>query len=149
MVAHVSDFSIAKRLGERIAATKTRTMATVGYMAPEYESTGTVSEKTDVYSFGILLMETFTRKKPTDEMFNGEMNLRGWICSSLPHALDRIVDATLLRSDNEHSASDKTRCILSIMEVASCCTAESSDERMTMTNVETKLIRIKKQFLRS
>ncbi|WRX16695.1 Protein kinase domain - like 10 [Theobroma cacao] len=36
MVAHVSDFSIAKRLGERIAATKTRTMATVGYMAPDY-----------------------------------------------------------------------------------------------------------------
>ncbi|XWS36996.1 hypothetical protein CRYUN_Cryun19dG0005400 [Craigia yunnanensis] len=142
MVAHVSDFSIAACLGERIAAIKNTTMATAGYMAPEYKSTGTVSEKTDVYCFGILLMETFTRKKPTDEIFNGEMNLRRWICSSLPHAVDSIVDFTLLQSHQEHLATDKAR-ILSIMEVACCCTAELPNERMTMTEVETKLKRIK------
>ncbi|XVF54871.1 hypothetical protein PTKIN_Ptkin05aG0215700 [Pterospermum kingtungense] len=147
MVAHVSDFSISKRLGERIAATKTRTMATAGYMAPEYESTGIVSGKTDVYSFGILLMETFTRKKPTDEIFNREMNLRHWVCSALPHALDSVVDFTLLQSHQEQHLAANKASILSIMEVACCCTAESSDERMTMTAVETKLKGIKKQFL--
>ncbi|XVF49441.1 hypothetical protein PTKIN_Ptkin04bG0012300 [Pterospermum kingtungense] len=146
MVAHVNDFSIAKRLGESIAATKTTTMATAGYMAPEYESSGTVSEKSDVYSFGILLMETFTRKKPTDEMFNGEMNLRHWICSSLPHALDRIVDLTLLPREQKNLAAVK-ECILAIMEVAFSCTVESSDQRMTMRQVETELVRIKKRFL--
>ncbi|XP_022738736.1 receptor kinase-like protein Xa21 isoform X2 [Durio zibethinus] len=146
MVAHVSDFSIAKRIGERIAATKTATKATAGYMAPEYESTGTVSEKTDVYSVGILLMETFTRKKPTDEIFNGKMNLRRWVCSSLPHAVESIVDFTSLQSFRRDLAVDRT-CILSIMEVACGCTAESSDDRMTMTVVETKLVRIKKEYL--
>ena len=112
------------------------------YFDAEYESIGTVSEKADVYSFGILLMETFTGKKPTDEIFSGEMNLRRWICSSLPHAVDSIVDFTLLQFHEEHLAADKA-CILSIMEVACCCTAESPDERMTMTEVETKLTRIK------
>ncbi|XP_022738738.1 probable LRR receptor-like serine/threonine-protein kinase At3g47570 isoform X2 [Durio zibethinus] len=146
MVAHVSDFSIAKRVSERTAATKTATKATAGYMAPEYESTGTVSDKTDVYSFGILLMETFTRKKPTDEIFNGEMNLRHWVCSSLPHAVESIVDFTSLQSCWRDLAADRT-CILSIMEVACGCTAESPDDRMTMTVVATKLVRIKKEYL--
>ncbi|XVF54873.1 hypothetical protein PTKIN_Ptkin05aG0215900 [Pterospermum kingtungense] len=147
MVAHVSDFSISKRLGEKITATKSTTLATVGYMAPEYESSGIVSEKTDVYSFGILLMETFTRKKPTDEIFNGEVNLRSWICSSLPHAVGSIVDFTLLQSHHEQDLAADKECILSIMELACSCTAESSDERMTMTAVETKLTRIRKRYL--
>ncbi|XVF49444.1 hypothetical protein PTKIN_Ptkin04bG0012500 [Pterospermum kingtungense] len=146
MVAHVNDFSISKRLGERISATKTTTMASAGYMAPEYESTGTVSEKTDVYSFGILLMETFTQKKPTDEMFDGENGLRQWVFESLPHAVDKITDATLLEADQETLAA-KRKCIVSIMKVAMCCTAWSLNDRNTMTEVEAELRMIKRQHL--
>ncbi|XWS51557.1 hypothetical protein CRYUN_Cryun12cG0186800 [Craigia yunnanensis] len=147
MVAHVSDFSIAKILDGRNAVVQTSTMATVGYMAPEYGSSGIVSEKTDVYSFGILLMETFTRKKPTDEMFDGEMNLRSWIYESLPHAVDRITDVTLLEADQEALAA-KRKCILSIMKVAMFCTVELCVKRKTMTEVEEELQRIKNNFLR-
>ncbi|KAK9229204.1 hypothetical protein WN944_022163 [Citrus x changshan-huyou] len=69
MVAHLSDFSIAKLLtGEDQSMTHTQTLATIGYMAPEYGREGRVSANGDVYSFGIMLMETFTGKKPTDEM---------------------------------------------------------------------------------
>ncbi|XWS47718.1 hypothetical protein CRYUN_Cryun13aG0008300 [Craigia yunnanensis] len=101
----------AKTKCERIAATKTTNMATAGYMAPEYESTGTVSEKTDVYSF-----------------------------------VARIVDLTLQQPDQENLAADK-ECIWAIMQVACCCIAESSDERVTMREVETELMRIKTWFL--
>ncbi|KAE8665915.1 Detected protein of unknown function [Hibiscus syriacus] len=147
MVARVSDFSIAQLLDEGRAAVQTRTLATIGYMAPEYGSSGLVSEKADVYSFGILLMETFTGKKPTDDIFNAEMNLWNWICESLPHGVDKLFDATLLQSDQEDTAA-KTRCIKSIMKVAWICTAESFSERKTMTEVECKLHRIKSRLQR-
>ncbi|XVF11303.1 hypothetical protein REPUB_Repub08aG0015000 [Reevesia pubescens] len=144
MVARVSDFSNAKLLVEN-AAVQTRTMATVGYMAPEYGSSGIISEKTDVYSFGILLMETFTGKKPTDDIFNGEMNLRRWIYESLPDEVERIIDVTLLQSDQEGIVA-KTRCIKSIMEAAWYYTAESCLERNTMIEVELNLNRIRSCF---
>ncbi|XP_054778398.1 receptor kinase-like protein Xa21 [Prosopis cineraria] len=69
IVAHLGDFGIAKLLGERQNGICTKTLATIGYMAPEYGSKGAVSVKGDVYGCGILFMETLTRKKPTDEMF--------------------------------------------------------------------------------
>ncbi|XP_031285375.1 receptor kinase-like protein Xa21, partial [Pistacia vera] len=67
MVAHLSDFGISKLLREEDSMMQTQTLATIGYMAPEYGREGKVSRKGDVYSFGIMLMETFTRKKSTDE----------------------------------------------------------------------------------
>ncbi|XVF54883.1 hypothetical protein PTKIN_Ptkin05aG0216500 [Pterospermum kingtungense] len=145
--AVVQDFRNAKFLDKQKAVLQTSTMASVGYMAPEYGSDGIISVKIDVYSFGILLMETFTGKKPTDEMFDGEMNLRRWVYESLPHAVDRLTDATLLETDHEALAAKK-ECILSILYLARFCTAELSSKRMTMEEVEIQLQRTKIYFLR-
>ncbi|KAI9192637.1 hypothetical protein LWI28_025814 [Acer negundo] len=70
MVAHASDFGISKILAENKNATHTKTLGTLGYIAPEYGSEGKVSTRGDVYSYGIMLLEIFTAKKPTDEMFS-------------------------------------------------------------------------------
>ena len=48
-------------------------------MQAEYGSDGIVSIKRDVYSYGILLMEVFARKKPMDEMFTGDLTLKTWV----------------------------------------------------------------------
>ncbi|KAG8367032.1 hypothetical protein BUALT_Bualt16G0030200 [Buddleja alternifolia] len=62
MIAHVSDFGIAKLLGEGESILHTETLATLSYMAPEYGLEGSVSTRCDCYSYGIMVMETFTRK---------------------------------------------------------------------------------------
>ncbi|KAK9204111.1 hypothetical protein WN943_014369 [Citrus x changshan-huyou] len=146
MVAHVSDFGISKLLGEgEDSVTQTMTMATIGYMAPEYGSEGIVSAKCDVYSYGVLLMETFTRKRPTDAMFTGEMSLKRWVEESLPHGLSEVVDANLVREEQAFSA--KMDCLLSIMDLALDCCMESPDKRMHMTDAAAKLKKIKVKFL--
>ncbi|KDO38675.1 hypothetical protein CISIN_1g037918mg, partial [Citrus sinensis] len=129
MVAHVSDFGISKLLGDgENFETRTMTMATVGYMAPEYGSEGIVSSKCDVYSYGVLLMETFTRKKPTDEFFAGEMSLKNWVKESLPHGLTNVVDENLLLEEPAFAA--KMDCMLSIMHLALDCSMYSPDQRI-------------------
>ncbi|XP_044472305.1 putative receptor-like protein kinase At3g47110 [Mangifera indica] len=144
MTAHVSDFGIAKLLDEGDSKTRTLTLATMGYMAPEYGSMGIVSTRGDVYSFGILLMETFTRKKPTDEMFAGEINLKNLVEASLPDAVTEVVDANLLRKENGFAA--KVNCLLSIMNLALNCSIESPEQRINMQDAVAKLKKIKLQF---
>ncbi|KAK9215047.1 hypothetical protein WN944_007050 [Citrus x changshan-huyou] len=146
MVAHVSDFGISKLLGEGDdSVTQTMTMATIGYMAPEYGSEGIVSVKCDVYSYGVLLMETFTRKKPTDEMFKEEINLKNWVSGSLPDGLTKVIDVDLLQEEINFSA--KMDCLLSIMHLALDCCMESSEQRISMKDAVAKLMKIKVKFL--
>ncbi|KAG2688032.1 hypothetical protein I3760_09G075100 [Carya illinoinensis] len=147
MIAHVGDFGISRFLGDGDSMTRTMTLATVGYMAPEYGSQGIISTSGDVYSYGILLMETFTRKKPTDEMFAGEMNLKRWVKESLPHAVIKVADANLLQREDEHFAA-KQECILSMMKLAMDCSEEAPEERVNMRDVITTLKKIKMNFLK-
>ncbi|CAL8167755.1 unnamed protein product [Prunus armeniaca] len=154
MVAHVADFGIAKLLGRGDSITQTMTLATVGYMAPEYGLEGMVSTRGDVYSFGIVVMETFTRRKPTDEMFDGEMNIKQWIAKSLvlPDAkIDEVVDSNLLGIGIELEDDDHVRkrdCISAIMRLALTCCAESPEERISMKEAVATLNKIKTKFLK-
>ncbi|KAB2627433.1 LRR receptor-like serine/threonine-protein kinase [Pyrus ussuriensis x Pyrus communis] len=150
MVAHVADFGIAKLLGLGDSMTRTMTLATVGYMAPEYGMDGIVSTQGDVYSFGIVVMETFTKMKPTNEMFVEEMNLKQWVANSLlSEAIAEVVDANLLvAKEEDHDYVTKIDCLSSIMRLALACCAEPLDERINMQEVVATLKKIKIKFLK-
>ncbi|KAG8635483.1 hypothetical protein MANES_16G041600v8 [Manihot esculenta] len=70
--AVVGDFGLAKLLDQRDSHVTTAVRGTVGHIAPEYLSTGQSSEKTDVFGFGILLLELITGQKALDAR-NGQI----------------------------------------------------------------------------
>ncbi|KAJ0081141.1 hypothetical protein Patl1_11951 [Pistacia atlantica] len=114
-------------------------------MAPEHRREGKVSRKGDVYNYGIMLMETFTRKKPTDEIFTEEMSLRSWVGESLCSTVMQVLDTNLLKMDDEHF-SNKEECVSSILSLAMECTRESLAKRMSIKEVATRLIKIRVEF---
>ncbi|XP_047266781.1 probable LRR receptor-like serine/threonine-protein kinase At3g47570 [Capsicum annuum] len=118
MVAHLSDFGISKLLGEDQGELYTKTLATLGYIALEYGLDGRVSAKCDVYSYGVMLLETFTRRKLNE--FEGDLRLKQW------KELDVVA---------------------SIMNVALDCCVESPARRTNMKDVVGMLQKIKIQLL--
>ncbi|XP_045802306.1 receptor-like serine/threonine-protein kinase At1g78530 [Trifolium pratense] len=146
MVAHVSDFGIAKLMDEGQSKTHTQTLATIGYLAPEYGSRGIVSVKGDVYSYGIMLMEIFTGKKPTDDMFVAELSLKTWICESLPNSIMDVLDSNLVQQNGEQII-DILTYMSSIFGLALNCCEDSPEARIIMADVTALLIKIKTSVL--
>ncbi|KAL3848763.1 hypothetical protein ACJIZ3_010645 [Penstemon smallii] len=143
MLGRVGDFGIAKLLTHDQRMAQTKTLGTIGYMSPEYGSGGLVSTFVDVYSYGILLMEIFTKKRPTDELFLGELTMKRWVSESFPSTIMQIVDTELLNADEEYSVkANIEECLVSIMELAIECAADLPDERPTMKDVNVRLKKI-------
>ncbi|CAI9782597.1 unnamed protein product [Fraxinus pennsylvanica] len=142
MVAHLCDFGIAKLLDEGESNTHTTTLGTLGYIAPEYGLEGLVSIRSDVYSYGIMLMEIFTSMNPSSEKFSGELSLRSWINDSMPNAITQIIDSNLLALEGEYY-TEKLKCLSSIMELALNCSMESANERVNMKEVVVALKKIR------
>lgn len=113
----------------------------------EYGSEGRVSTKGDVYSYGIMLMETFTRKKPTHEMFVGGLSLRQWVDSSFPDLIMEVVDANLLARDQNNTNGNLQTCLLSIMGLGLQCSLDSPEQRLDMKEVVVRLSKIRQQYI--
>ncbi|XP_042988679.1 probable LRR receptor-like serine/threonine-protein kinase At3g47570 [Carya illinoinensis] len=148
MVGHVADFGISKLLDNGASLMKTMTLTTIGYMAPEYGSEGIISTSGNVYSFGILILETFTRKKPTNSLARSvlEVSLKCLVQDSLARSVLEAVDTNLLRNENDCAAIEN--CLLSTLGLALHCCADSPQQRIGIENVSTRLDRIKSKFLK-
>ncbi|KAL8026868.1 hypothetical protein ABFX02_14G057700 [Erythranthe guttata] len=146
MVAHVSDFGIAKLLGDGESIVHTNILATLGYIAPEYGLEGLVSTRCDVYSYGVMVMETFTRKRPSDDMFAEGLSLKSWVQSSLRQSPNEVIDSNLLNTENEQQFEKNLQCVSSILELALKCLSESPGDRITMKEALAELQKIKGRF---
>ncbi|KAJ4975188.1 hypothetical protein NE237_000294 [Protea cynaroides] len=102
----ISDFGLARIFGgNEIQANTKKVVGIVGYMSPEYAMQGVFSIKSDVFSFGILLLEIISGKK-NNEYFNGDpsMNLIG-------HKEDRVLEAVDSALGDSYPPHEISRCI--------------------------------------
>jgi serine/threonine protein kinase len=99
----VSDFGLAREATEGSNHISTRVMGTFGYVAPEYAMTGHLLVKSDVYSYGVVLLELLTGRKPVDmSQPQGQENLVTWARTLLTsrEGLEQLVDPSLAGSYN-------------------------------------------------
>ncbi|XP_017984240.1 PREDICTED: probable LRR receptor-like serine/threonine-protein kinase At3g47570 [Theobroma cacao] len=164
MVAHVTDFGLAKLLSSDTdtmgndQASSSVMKGTIGYVPSEYGMGGAVSPEGDIYSYGILLLEMITGRRPTDAMFHGGLNLHNFCNMALPERLKEILDSRLLEQiceNNERSRSQPNmeakmlESLVSFAKVGVACSAEAPGERMGIKDAITELLATKARLLRT
>ncbi|XP_048423640.1 probable LRR receptor-like serine/threonine-protein kinase At3g47570 [Pyrus x bretschneideri] len=178
MVAHIGDFGLAKFLLEaKDNPSQSQTMSTglkgtIGYIPPEYGMGGEVSILGDVYSFGILLLEMFTGKRPTDGMLGEGKNIHNFTAIAIPdHVMDIVDPSLLIEGEDADAHDDRYRnelqenpitnrhdrglvqgrkldeCLVSAMQIGLVCSAISPGERMHMDVVVNKMKAIRDSFM--
>ncbi|XP_054791889.1 probable LRR receptor-like serine/threonine-protein kinase At3g47570 [Prosopis cineraria] len=73
----------------------------IGYIPPEYGMGGQPSTLGDIYSYGILLLEIFTGKRPTNDEFEGGMEIHQYVAMALPNEALEIADPSLLPEEED------------------------------------------------
>lgn len=111
-----------------------------------YVEYGIGSEMTscgDVYSFGILLLEVMTGKKPTDSVFNDGLSLHKFAYVALPDQVIDVIDndAIVLQS-TEANAKKVEECLVAIIKIGVSCSVDSPPQRMKIEIVLNELQRI-------
>ncbi|PRQ34910.1 putative protein kinase RLK-Pelle-DLSV family [Rosa chinensis] len=127
----ISDFGMARLFGQdQTEANTKKVVGTYGYMSPEYAMDGLFSIKSDVFSFGVLVLEIVSGQKNRGFYYsNNELNLLGhfWELWNGGRALD-IIDSSV---GDSFSESEVLRC----MQVGLLCVQERAEDRPTMSSV--------------
>ncbi|PIA24704.1 hypothetical protein AQUCO_91600001v1, partial [Aquilegia coerulea] len=161
MTARVADFGIAKLFSAtsydsaQSQPSSDVIRGSIGYVAPEYGMGVKVSVQGDVYSYGILLIELFTRKRPTDDMFLNGLSLHSYAKMALPNQVMGIVDPMVLLDDNtelvnivenSNSQANLQESLVSVITLGVLCSSDAPTERKTMSEVVSELHHIKKHY---
>ncbi|XP_059659398.1 proline-rich receptor-like protein kinase PERK15 [Cornus florida] len=130
--AKVADFGLAKQAPEgRANYLSTRVMGTFGYVAPEYAMTGHLLVKSDVYSYGVVLLELLTGRKPVDmSQPSGKENLVTWARPILRDK-DRLQELADPRLAGNYPKEDFVR----VCTIAAACVAPEAGQRPSMGEV--------------
>ncbi|XP_023529157.1 probable inactive receptor kinase At1g48480 [Cucurbita pepo subsp. pepo] len=124
--ARVSDFGLAQ-----LAMSPSAPSRVAGYRAPEVTDSRKVSQKADIYSFGVLLLEMLTGKPPTHSIFNEEaVDLPRWVQSVVQEEWTaEVFDEQLLRYQNVEEE------MVQLLELALQCTVPYPDNRPEMDEI--------------
>uniref|UniRef100_A0ACD5WMX1 Uncharacterized protein n=1 Tax=Avena sativa TaxID=4498 RepID=A0ACD5WMX1_AVESA len=150
MTARLSDFGSAKFLSPGLVIPRSLddVGGTIGYMAPEYGMGGEISIGGDVYSFGVLLLELLTGKRPTDDTFVDGLTLRIFSESMFPDGVAEILDPHMAHEEHQGCVEAwLQRYIVPLVALGLSCTVESPKDRPGMKDVCAKLSAIRDAFL--
>lgn len=98
----------------------------------------------DVYSFGILLLEVMTGKRPIDDIFNDGLNLHKSAYMALPDHVTEVIVIDILDFIRENASTMQIRgpnakkmeeCLASVVKIGVSCSVDSPPQRMNIENV--------------
>ncbi|KQJ89212.2 hypothetical protein BRADI_4g24431v3, partial [Brachypodium distachyon] len=155
LTAHVGEFGLARckvdsavpNPADSYSTSSIAIRGTIGYVAPECATGGQVSRASDVYSFGIILLEIFLWKRPIDDMFKDGLNIAKFVEMNFPARIAQIIDPELLQ-DPMATKESYWEFLVSLLNIGLCCTKLSPNERPIMQEVAPRLHGIKESYLR-
>ncbi|EXB44848.1 LRR receptor-like serine/threonine-protein kinase RPK2 [Morus notabilis] len=143
--AYLSDFGLSRLLGTSETHATTGVAGTFGYLAPEYAMTCRVSDKSDVYSYGVVLLELISDKKPLDPSFSSHgdgFNIVSWASMLLKQGRAKEVFTAGLWDVGPHDD------LVEMLHLAVTCTNETLSIRPTMKHVVQRLKKIQPLIIR-
>uniref|UniRef100_A0ACD5W1L6 Uncharacterized protein n=1 Tax=Avena sativa TaxID=4498 RepID=A0ACD5W1L6_AVESA len=132
LVGIISDFGLSRAFNDAHTHISTVAAGTVGYLDPEYHATFQLTVKTDVYSFGIVLLEIITGRPPVC-MDPQTVHLPNWVRQKIAKgSIHDIVDKRLLDQYDVNA-------LQGVVDLAMNCVESAAIDRPTMTEVVSRL----------
>jgi len=120
----------------------------------EYGFGSRLSTEGDVYSYGIVILEMLTGKRPTDEMFTNGLNLHTFVEKTFPQKIGEVLDPYITSEDGDlnnldhgNNATDGLDSwIVQMVKLGLLCSMETPKDRPTMQDVYAEVVAIKEAF---
>ncbi|CAO2202433.1 unnamed protein product [Urochloa humidicola] len=132
LTVKVSDFGASRGITIDESGVTTAVQGTYGYLDPEYCYARRLTEKSDVYSYGVMLVELLTRKKPTTNLSQDGISLVAHFVQLLSNdKLSEILDVQVIEEGEEEAKQ--------VAAIAASCVQMKGNDRPTMRHVEMRL----------
>ncbi|XBI40471.1 hypothetical protein VPH35_125058 [Triticum aestivum] len=157
MSARVGDFGISRILQENTSAEmqtsygSTGIRGSIGYVAPEYGEGYAVSTAGDIYSLGILMLEMFTGRSPTEDIFKDLLDLHRFVEDALPDRTPEIADPTMWLHNGQHDNNASIRIqelLVSVLRLGITCSKQHPRDRALTRDAAAEMHTIRDVYLK-
>ena len=109
-----------------------------------------ISTGGDIYSFGVLLLEMLTAKRPTDILFGNDLSLHKYVDLAFPDKISEILDPQMQNKEDEILCNlHMQNYIIPLVKIGLMCSMESPKDRPAMQDVCAKIVAIQEGFIQT